>query len=463
MILPALLALCGCSEKMFPIRGASKINTTQVEGAEPVQVVAQDTMPIEEEIIPKEEVKTEKIVVERAPIPEEWTTIKDDSPVVIESMSGKFDISPDSWYAKTFFVDNDVCISTKGNPEYSDSVYIERLANIPCVVPMVYNQLVRDNIDRYAKQGRRQIAYMLGMMEHYEPLIEHTLDVFGIPNELKYLPIVESAFNPTAVSYVGATGLWQFMYNTGKSLGLRQNSLVDERRDPVRSTWAAAKYLRMLYDRFGDWSLAIAAYNCGPGNVSKAIYRSEGKTDFWDIYWLLPSETRGYLPAFIAATYIMTYHAEHGICPVDSKLPIVTDTVRINRLLHFEQIAAVCDIDIETLRGLNPQFKEDIIPGKFHPETLRLPEDKIRDFILSGDSIYNYERNKYFSEDIVKKVKEQIQNQESAKWIIHKIRQGESLSVIAHRYRVKIADIKRWNNLKSNNISAGKTLKIYSK
>ena len=463
MVLPALFALCGCSEKIFPIRGVSKVNTTQVEGVDSVQVVTQDTTPIVDEIILEEEVKTEKVVVERTPIPEEWTTIEDDSPVVIESMSGKFDISPDSWYAKTFFADNDVCVSTKGNPEYSDSVYIERLANIPSVVPMVYNKLVRANIDRYAKQGRRQIAYMLGMMEHYEPLIEHVLDLHGIPNELKYLPIVESSLNPTAVSCVGATGLWQFMYDTGKSFGLRQNSLVDERRDPVRSTWAAAKYLRSLYKRFGDWSLAIAAYNCGPGNVSKAIYRSEGKTDFWDIYWFLPSETRGYLPAFIAATYIMTYHAEHGICPVDSKLPIVTDTVRINRLLHFEQIAAVCDIDVETLRGLNPQYKEGIIPGKFHPEVLRLPEDKIRDFILSGDSIYNYERNKYFSEEKVKEVKEQVQNQATTKFVIHKIRQGESLSTIAHRYRVKIADIKRWNNLKSDNISAGKTLKIYSK
>jgi membrane-bound lytic murein transglycosylase D len=248
------------------------------------------------------------------------------------------------------------------------------------------------------------------------------------------------------------------MYTTGKTYGLKQNSLVDDRRDPIKSTWAAAKHLRDLYDRFGAWDLAIAAYNCGTGNVNKAIYRSGGKTNFWDIYHYLPRETRGYVPAFIAATYIMTYHAEHGICPMESKLPLATDTIMVNRLLHFEQIAAVCDIAIDTLRGLNPQYKEDVIPGKFLPGSLRLPEDKIRTFILSGDSIYNYDREKYFSEEKVKVLKGQATN---TGFVIHKIRSGESLSTIARRYRVTITDLKRWNNLRSNNIVAGKTLKIY--
>ena len=296
------------------------------------------------------------------------------------------------------------------------------------------------------------------MMEYYEPIIEQALDVHGVPNELKYLPVIESALNPVAVSRVGATGLWQFMYSTGKLYGLKQNSLVDDRRDPMKATWAAAKHLRDLYDRFGAWDLAIAAYNCGTGNVNKAIYRSGGKTNFWDIYYYLPRETRGYVPAFIAATYIMTYHAEHGICPMDSKLPLATDTIMVNRLLHFDQIAAVCDIDMETLRGLNPQYKEDVIPGKFLPGSLRLPEDKIRTFILSGDSIYNYNREKYFSEEKVKVLKGQATN---TGFVVHKIRSGESLSTIARRYRVTITDLKRWNNLRSNNIVAGKTLKIY--
>ena len=391
-------------------------------------------------------------------IPEEWTTIQDDSLVVLESMSGELDSLLNSWYAQTFLMVDTTCTATTTNPVFSDTVYTERLANLPCLVPMVYNQPVRTHIDRYATKLRHQVSYMLGMMEYYEPLIEQALDVHGVPNELKYLPVVESALNPVAVSRVGATGLWQFMYSTGKLYGLKQNSLVDDRRDPVKATWAAAKYLRALYDRFGDWSLAIAAYNCGPGNVNKAIYRSGGKTAFWDIYWNLPRETRGYLPAFIAATYIMTYHAEHGICPMDSKLPLATDTIMVNRLLHFDQIVAVCDIDIETLRGLNPQYREDVIPGKFQPNSLRLPEDKIRDFILSGDSIYNYEREKYFSEEKVKVLKNQATN---SGYVVHKIRSGESLSTIARRYRVTITEIKRWNNLRSNNIVAGKTLRIY--
>ena len=459
LILPALLALCGCSEKIFPTRGVKKTTPTeQVASADqPMQMVpvAQDA-PAEEPAIEEEDAPM--LVVERTPIPEEWTKIEDDSLVVLESMSGELDSLLNSWYAQTYLMVDTTCTPTAANPVFSDTVYTDRLANLPCVVPMTYNQPVRANIDRYAKQLRHQVSYMLGMMEYYEPLIEQALDVHGVPNELKYLPVVESALNPVAVSRVGATGLWQFMYSTGKLYGLKQNSLVDDRRDPVKSTWAAAKYLRALYDRFGDWSLAIAAYNCGPGNVNKAIYRSGGKTDFWDIYWYLPRETRGYLPAFIAATYIMTYHAEHGICPMESKLPLATDTIMVNRLLHFDQIVAVCDIDMETLRGLNPQYKENVIPGKFLPGSLRLPEDKIRDFILSGDSIYNYERDKYFSEEKVKVLKNQATN---SGFVIHKIRSGESLSTIAHRYRVTIAELKRWNGLKSNNIVAGKTLKIY--
>ena len=453
LILSALVLLCGCSGKIFPIRGVQKSAAPQevIETPAPVAEVAQDAMVAEA----TEEAPVE---IQRAPIPEAWTKVEDDSLVVLESMSGELDSLLGSWYAQTYLMVDTTCTSTTTNPVFSDTVYTDRLANLPCVVPMTYNQPVRANIDRYATKLRHQVSYMLGMMEYYEPLIEQALDVHGVPNELKYLPVVESALNPVAVSRVGATGLWQFMYSTGKLYGLKQNSLVDDRRDPVKSTWAAAKYLRALYDRFGDWSLAIAAYNCGPGNVNKAIYRSGGKTDFWDIYWYLPRETRGYLPAFIAATYIMTYHAEHGICPMESKLPLATDTIMVNRLLHFDQIVAVCDIDMETLRGLNPQYKENVIPGKFLPGSLRLPEDKIRDFILSGDSIYNHERDKYFSEEKVKVLKNQATN---SGFVIHKIRSGESLSTIAHRYRVTIAELKRWNGLKSNNIVAGKTLKIY--
>ena len=448
MVSAALLVLCGCGT-------AKKGETASVVSVPVVEAVdATDAIPVEDEVVLEEE----SLPIQRQAFPDEWTTIKDDSIVVLESMSGELDSLLASWYAQTFLMVDTTCTASAANPVFSDTVYTDRLANLPCVVSMVYNQPVRSHIDRYATKLRHQVSYMLGMMEYYEPLIEQALDVYGIPNELKYLPIVESALNPIAVSRVGATGLWQFMYSTGKLYGLKQNSLVDDRRDPVKATWAAARHLRDLYNRFGDWSLAIAAYNCGSGNVNKAIYRSGGKTNFWDIYWYLPRETRGYVPAFIAATYIMTYHAEHGICPMDSKLPLATDTIMVNRLLHFDQIAAVCDIDIETLRGLNPQYREDVIPGKFQPNSLRLPEDKIRDFILSGDSIYNYNREQYFSEEKVKILKNQATN---SGFVIHKIRSGETLSTIARRYRVTISELKRWNGLRSSNIVAGKTLKIY--
>ena len=448
----ALVVLCGCSEKILPIRGVKKSVETQAPQVENIAVALQDTVVAEAATVGEEP------VVEREPIPEEWTAIKDDSLVVIESMSGELDSLLNSWYAQTYLMVDTTCTATATNPTFSDTVYTERLANLPCLVQMVYNQPVRSSIDRYATKLRHQVSYMLGMMQYYEPIIEQALDVHGVPNELKYLPVIESALNPVAVSRAGATGLWQFMYSTGKLYGLKQNSLVDDRRDPVKATWAAAKHLRDLYDRFGDWSLAIAAYNCGSGNVNKAIYRSGGKTNFWDIYYYLPRETRGYVPAFIAATYIMTYHAEHGICPMESKLPIATDTIMVNRLLHFDQIAAVCDIDMETLRGLNPQYREDVIPGKFLPGALRLPEDKIRTFILSGDSIYNYDREKYFSEEKVKTLKNQATN---SGFIYHKIRSGETLSTIARRYRVTVNELKRWNGLRTSRIVAGKRLKIY--
>ena len=449
MVLAALTMLCGCNT----------LKTTTTTTAQPTTSTA---IPAATSVTTAENEHNEpdtlaSVQEPTTPIPEEWTTIKDDSIVVLESMSGELDSLLNSWYAQTALMVDTTCTSSATNPVFSDTIYTERLANLPCLVPMIYNQPVRSHIDRYATKLRHQVSYMLGMMEYYEPLIEQALDVHGVPNELKYLPVVESALNPIAVSRVGATGLWQFMYTTGKLYGLKQNSLVDDRRDPVKATWAAAKHLRDLYNRFGDWSLAIAAYNCGSGNVNKAIYRSGGKTNFWDIYWYLPRETRGYVPAFIAATYIMTYHAEHGICPMESKLPLQTDTIMINRLLHFDQIAAVCDIDIETLRGLNPQYREDVIPGKFQPNSLRLPEDKIRDFIISGDSIYNYDREKYFSEEKVKVIKNQATNS----FVTHRIRSGETLSTIARRYRVTVTELKQWNGLRNSNIVAGKTLKIF--
>lgn len=398
------------------------------------------------------------------PYTDTWQTIRDDSMAVLESMEVNLDSLLSEWHARQHLIYDSVCMVSGANPEVSDSVYMERIANMPTVVSMVYNQPVRAVIDRYAVRGRGLVSYLLGAMQYYGPLFEEALEYYHVPVELKYLPIIESALNPNAVSRVGATGLWQFMSYTGKQYGLRLNSLVDDRRDPFRSTWAAAHHLRDLYDMFGDWTLAIAAYNCGPGNVNKAIHRSGGKTDFWDIYWNLPKETRGYVPAFIAANYIMTYYAEHGICPMEATLPLANDTLMLHDNIYLQQISDVCAIDMETLRALNPQYREGIIPGGFEPCSLRLPMDKIPTFLDSGDSVYNYRREEFFPPQ--KPIEQKPVTASSSKSAggratIHKIRSGESLGSIARKYHVTVAQLKKWNGLRSDRIQAGKTLKIY--
>ena len=222
------------------------------------------------------------------------------------------------------------------------------------------------------------------------PIFEEALEAYQIPLELKYLPVIESALNPRAVSRVGATGLWQFMLATGKQYNLKINSLVDERRDPIKASYAAAHLLSDLYKVFGDWNLVIAAYNCGPGNVSKAIQRSGGSKDYWHIYPYPPRETRGYVPAFIAANYMMTYYSLHNICPMGSRLPAQTDTIMINRRMHLEQVSKVLGIDIEMLRALNPMYRHDIIPGDTEPYALRLSQADVNRFIEMEDASYNY-------------------------------------------------------------------------
>ena len=250
------------------------------------------------------------------------------------------------------------------------------------------------------------------------------------------------------------------MYYTAKQYGLIQNSLVDERMDPIRSTWAAAHYLSDLYKLFGDWTLCIAAYNCGPGNVNKAIHRSGGKTDFWDIYWNLPNETRGYVPAFIAANYIMTYYQEHGICPMECALPLATDTLMLSQNVYLQQIADVCEVDIETLKDLNPQYKEKLIPGGFSSCSLRLPMEKIPVFLDMGDSVYNYRRTEFFPPQKPIEAKAVVA-QSTRGYTTHKIKAGESLGSIARKYHVSVAQLKKWNGLKSDRIMSGRTLKIY--
>lgn len=345
----------------------------------------------------------------------------------------------------------------------SDTTYAKRLKSMPTIVRMPYNSMVRTCIDRYTTKNRRLVSYMLGMAEFYMPIIEEEIDRQGIPHELKYLPIIESALNPKAVSRASAKGLWQFIFPTGKLYGLRSNNYIDERFDPIKSTKAAVKYLSDLYGIFGSWELAIAAYNCGPGNVKKAIMRSGGKTDFWEIYRWLPRETRGYLPMFIAANYIMTYHEEHGIHPMEPSTPIITDTIHVSKNLHFKQIVDVCGADIEEIRALNPQFTRDIVPGENEPYVLRLSNSMVSRFIANEDTIYKHRQQEFFpSESIEKMLKEAKANDDGHGTLKrHKVKNGETLGSIARKYRVTVKQIMKWNNMRNTKIRAGKYLKIY--
>ena len=307
-----------------------------------------------------------------------------------EAMTYNLDSLLSLYMSKNYLSMPGDCQMKDENPVFTPEEYIERLRRMPTIMEMGYNDIVQRFIDRYMGRLRHSVSFMLGAANFYVPIFEEALEAYQVPLELKYLPVIESALNPKAVSRVGATGLWQFMLGTGKQYGLEINSLVDERRDPVRASYAAARYLRDPYRIFGDWNLVIAAYNCGPGNINKAIHRANGEKDYWKLYPYLPAETRGYVPAFIAANYAMTYYCEHGICPMSTRLPLQTDTIVVVRDVHLEQIAGVLDLDIEMLRSLNPQYRRDIVPGTTKEYAIRLPMADTGRFIDMQDSIYNY-------------------------------------------------------------------------
>jgi len=314
-----------------------------------------------------------------------------------EAMTYDLDSLLNLYMSKTYLSEDSDCNMRNVNPTYTKEEYINRLSRLPTVMEMVYNEVVQKFIDRYSGRLRHSISYMLGASNFYIPIFEEALEVYQLPLELKYLPVIESALNPKAVSRVGATGLWQFMIGTGKQYGLQVNSHVDERRDPVKSSYAAARYLRDLYKVFGDWNLVIAAYNCGPENITKAIHRAKGEKDYWRIYPYLPKETRGYVPAFIAANYIMTYYSQHNICPMTTRLPAKTDTVMVSRNVHLEQVAEVVGINIDLLRSLNPMYRRDVIPGASEPLPLRLPLTEVSKFIDMEDSVYTYKVDELLS------------------------------------------------------------------
>ena len=307
-----------------------------------------------------------------------------------EAMTFDLDSLMNIYMAKTYLDEPVDCNMRDVNPTYSKEDYVDRLSRIPSIMEMAHNDVVQKFIDRYSGRLRHSISYMLGASNFYMPIFEEALETYQLPLELKYLPIIESALNPKAVSRVGATGLWQFMLTTGKQYGLQVNSLVDERRDPVKASYAAARYLSDLYKIFGDWNLVIAAYNCGPANINKAIHRANGEKDYWQIYPYLPKETRGYVPAFIAANYIMTYYSLHNICPMTTRLPAKSDTVMVKRNVHLEQVAEVLGLNIDLLRSLNPMYRRDIIPGATELSPIRLPQTETGRFIDLQDSICNY-------------------------------------------------------------------------
>lgn len=366
------------------------------------------------------------------------------------------------WCARTYLTFDSTGCEAGQDVVYEPEVYIRRLQNMPNVIEMPYNSVVRKFIDQYTGRLRRSTAIMLGACNFYLPIFEDALEAYQLPLELKYLPIIESALNPGATSRAGAGGLWQFMPATGKRYELEINSLIDERRDPVKSSYAAARMLKSLYEIFGDWTLVIASYNCGPANVSKAIKRAGGETDYWKIYPYLPSETRGYVPAFIAANYVMNYYCEHNICPVSTRLPMGTDTLVLNRDVYMEQIVQVCNISMDELRDLNPQYRTTKIPGAARPCTLRMPMDAINAFIASGDSVYTVSLPEGVKRRTVVEVAETQPKagkpRSTAKTV--KVRKGDTLGAIAQRHKTTVGKIQRLNGLKGTMISVGQTLRV---
>lgn len=370
------------------------------------------------------------------------------------------------WYARNYLTFDEQCETTNENPTFEEKEYIRRLSRLPNVIQMPYNDVVRKYIDQYSGRLRRTVSVMLGASNFYNPIFEEALESYQLPLELRYLPVIESALNPSATSRAGAVGLWQFMIGTGKQYGLEVTSLIDERKDPIKSSYAAAHYLKDLYDIFGDWALVLACYNCGPGNISKAIKRAGGIKDYWAICPYLPKETQGYVPAFIAANYIMNHYCDHNICPVNTTLPSGTDTLMLNRDVSMDRIIQVCGIGEDELKALNPQYRTSLIPGETHPCTLRMPSDKISLFLEAGDSVYCSRSEAMITSRNTEKEKGQLQEQESeptentGRGKSVTVRNGDSLGAIARRNHTTVSKLRKLNGLRNDNIRAGQKLKV---
>lgn len=372
-----------------------------------------------------------------------------------------------SYYVRMALMnDPDIFSNDTAGVEYPDSVYIARLQKINSVVKLPFNGIIRNHIHVYTIKQREKFAAVLGVMDYYFPMIEDIFDKCGLPTELKYMAVIESALNPNAVNrYSGATGLWQFMYSTGRMCGLTINSIVDERRSPVRSTYAAAKYIKDLYNIYQDWTLVIAAFNCGPGNVNKAIRRSGNKKDYWQIYYRLPRETRGYIPQYIAAAYAVNYYADHNIRPLPLNIPVATDTIMVSEDIHLTQISEVLKIPHAELRALNPQYKTGLIPGSTKPQSLTLPVTHLGDFIDLNDTIRRYKPEIYLNRttqviDPSRSTNAPADVKGKTK-LIYTVRDGDNLGYIAEWYRVGLSDLRYWNDIYRNTIRVGQKIVVY--
>ena len=399
--------------------------------------------------------QNKKIVVDEKSVADTTLTIP-------AEFNNTLDYMLQSWVVQRASTSN--CKSTNDLGIVSDSIYKQRLSKMPCLMEMPYNPTVRAYIDLYTVRKRRQVEYMLGMSNYYFPIFEQVLGANNLPYELKYLSIIESALNTTIVSRMGAAGLWQLMIGTGRMYGLEINSLVDERLSPVKATNAAAHFLKDLYSIYGDWNLVIASYNCGPGNVNKAIRRSGGKRDYWAIYPYLPRETRGYVPIFIAANYSLIYASEHNLCPAIVNMPALTDTVMVHQRIHLEQISTVLNLPIEEVRLLNPQYRRDIIPGDIKPYALCLPLNYANTFIDKFKEVVSYR-----ADELINNRRSEIEIIQSpstitpggyGKVIYYKVKKGQTIGAIAANNGVSVAKLKKWNNIHGSKIKTGQRLKI---
>lgn len=384
--------------------------------------------------------------------------------------SEKIDSATGTWFIKNAFRSDSVEVSFVDSypKNIPDSVYIQRLQETEQVIDLSYNPAVLSFIKMYTERKRDQVERMIGLSEYYFPVFEEILDKYNLPLELKYLPIIESALDPIATSSAGALGLWQFMYGTAKMLNMEITSFVDERRDPVKSAEAAAIYLKKLFGIYNDWHLAIAAYNCGPGNVDRAIKRSGGKNNYWDIYYLLPRETRGYVPLFVAATYVMNFYDEHNLTPRIPAMPTMVDTIMVNKYLHFDQISATLNIEEEHLKALNPMYKRGVIPATDKkPYPVVLPHQKAFEFIEKDTTVFAYERSKYFPNNTLVNPTEKSSGKfapadiDGKTKIVYTVKAGDTVGGISKKYKVRESDLTYWNNIRKNMIRTGQKLAIY--